>query len=110
MCQHVCSDSLKLIKPREKGYLVISLFSCATGLCWAGGTAGLIQHGHAYVFVQAYSQSSKECGETRFSFAEAVLIKVSHITIFQVFYYSLSYSCFGHLHCADVMLTSLNIG
>lgn len=48
MCQHVCSDSLKLrpgpcwrqSSPGKKGYLVLSLFSCATGRCWAVVTQG----------------------------------------------------------------------
>lgn len=71
-------------------------------LVWTGMAIPISFYGHI--------QSSKRCSETWLFFAEAVLIKVSHIMIFQVFYYSLLNSCFDHLQCADVMLTGLNIG
>lgn len=108
--------------PGEKGYLTyLTLFiplsflcGCDRALaevgCWARGNFGVIQDDHSNSFSWAHSQSSKQCSEAWFSFAEPVLIRVSHITIFQVFYYSLLNSCFDHLQCADAMLTGLNIG
>lgn len=105
--------------PRERGYLTLFIplsFLCGYDRalaelgCWARGNFGVIQDDHSNSFLWAHSQSSKQGSETWFSFAEPVLIRVSHITIFQVFYYSLLNSCFDHLQCGDAMLTGLNIG
>lgn len=103
----------------KKGYLTLFsplsfLWGCDRAQteagCWATGNFSLIQDDHSNSFLWAHPQSSKQYSETWFSFAEDVLIKVSHIMIFQVFYYSLLNSCFDHLQCVDAMLTGLNIG
>lgn len=66
--------------PRDKGYLNLFIplsFPCGCDRAlteagrWARGNFGLIQDDHSNSFLWALPQSSKQCSQTWFSFAEA---------------------------------------